>query len=107
LTKITSTEKTEDLIYRLEVKKGAILHDPDEPHLLIFEKFIEPEGIFHSMDVTMFRDGQRANDIDFRNFEHVHQPNMTYVKFTFYDERRQVTEHDYLLTIILRYLISA
>jgi hypothetical protein len=105
MTKIPSIEKTEDFIYRIEIKKGAPLHDPDAPHLLTFDQFVGPAGSFHSMDVTVLRDKQRANDIEFRNFEHVRQPNMTYVKITFYDNANRIIEHDYLLTVILRYFI--
>jgi hypothetical protein len=105
MVRIPSIEKTEDFIYRFEIKRGIPLHDPDDPHLLAFEGFVGPAGLFHSMDVTALRDGKRANDIEFRSFEHVREPNMTYVKFKFYDRANQVIEHDYLLTAILRYLI--
>ena len=37
MTKIPSIEKTEDFIYRLEIKRGTPLHDPNVPHLLAFE----------------------------------------------------------------------
>ena len=57
------------------------------------------------MGVTVLRDGQRVNDIEFRSFEHVPQDNMTYVKFTFHDNTKRVIDHDYLLTVMLRYLI--
>ena len=105
MIKIPSIEKTEDFIYRIQIKKGAPLHDPDAPHLLTFEQFIGPAGAFHSIDLTILRDGQRANEIEFRSFEHVPQDNITYVKFTFYDNANRAVEHDYLLTVILRYLI--
>ena len=45
-------------------------------------------------------------DIEFRSFEHVSQRDMTYTKFTFHDNANYVIEHDYLLTVILRYLTS-
>jgi hypothetical protein len=106
MTKIPSIEKTEDFIYRIEIKRGAPLHNPDGPHLLAFEQFIGPGGgAFHSVDVTILRDRQRVNDIDFYSFEHIRQCDITYVKFTFYDHAHCVTDHDYLLTVILRYLI--
>ena len=85
MTKIPSIETTEDFIYRLEIKWGTPLHDPDMPHLLAFEQFIGPAGTFHSMDVTTLRDGQHVKDIEFRSFEHVSQRDMTYTKFTFHD----------------------
>jgi hypothetical protein len=104
MTKIPSTEKTEDFIYRFEIKKGAPLHDPGNPHFLVFEQFIGPTGIFHSMDVSVFRNMRRANDIEFRSFEHRGDTNLTFVKCTFHDNAHHVTDHDYLLTVILRYL---
>lgn len=104
MTKIPSIEKTEDFIYRFEIKKGASLHDRDEPHLLVLEGFIGPVGVFHSMDVTVFRNGHRATDIEFRGFDHFRDTNITSVKYTFYDSAHRVTDHDYLLTVILRYL---
>ena len=105
MTKIPSIEKTEDFIYRFAINRGAPLHDPDGPHLLAFEQFIGPGGAFHSMDVITLRDGQRVKDIEFYSFEHIRQCDITYVKFTFYDHANCVTDHDYLLTVILRYLI--
>ena len=105
MTKIPSIEKTEDSIFRLEIKKGSPPTNSDAPHLLAFEQFIEPVGIFHSMDVTIFRDGQRANDVEFYSFQHVRQPTMTYIHFAFHDYHSCVAEHDYLLTVVLRYLI--
>ena len=106
MTKIPSIEKTEDFIYRSEIKKGTPLHDPDVPHLLAFELHTGPGGTLHSMDVTTIRDGQHANDVEFRSFEHVRQhPKITYLKFIFHDNSNRVIEHDYLLTVILRYLI--
>jgi hypothetical protein len=105
MVRIPSIEKTEDFIYRFEIKRGIPLHDPNDPHLLGFEQFVGPAGLFHSIDVVALRDGQRANDIEFRSFEHLRQPEMTYVKFKLYDHASHVTEHDYLLTVILRYLI--
>lgn len=106
MTKIPSIEKTEDFIYRLEIKRGTPLHDPSVPNLLAFDQFIGSAGAFHSMDVTILRDGQRANDIEFHSFEHARQCEMTYTKFIFHDNANCVIEHDYLLTVILRYLTS-
>ncbi len=105
MTKIPSTEETDDFIYRFEIRKGTPLHDPNKPHLLVFEQCVGPAGSFHSMDVTILRDGKRANDIEFRSFEHLREPNMTHIKFRFCDDANRVSSHDYLLTIILRYLI--
>ena len=68
MTKIPSTEKTDDFIYRLEINRNSPLHDPDVPHLLMFEQFVDHIGQFHSMDVVILRDGNRANDIEFYSF---------------------------------------
>jgi hypothetical protein len=106
MTKIPSTEKTDDFIYRSEIKKGTTLHDAEAPHLLAFEIYTEHRGPFHSMDVTTLRDGLRVDDIEFQSFEHVRQhPNITYLRFRFCDNSNHVSEHDYLLIVILRYLI--
>jgi len=105
MTKIPSIEKTEDFIYRLEIKRGTPLSDPDVPHLLAFEQLINHVGAFHSMDVTILRDGERANDIEFYSFKHARQHDMIHASFTFYDNTNRVIEHDYLLKVILRYLI--
>ena len=106
MTRIPSIEKTDDFIHRIEIKRGAPLHDPNAPHLLAFEQFVgPPAGVFHSVDVTILRDRQRVNDVEFHSFEHNPDRNMTYVKFAFYDYENRVTDHDYLLTVILRYLI--
>jgi hypothetical protein len=104
MTKIPSIEKTEDFIYRFEIQKGAPLHDPDKPNHLVAEQFIGPTGVFHSTDVTVFRDKLRANDVELRGFEHLRDSNLTFVKFTLHDSAHHVPDHDYLLTVILRYL---
>jgi hypothetical protein len=103
MTKIPSIEKTDDFIYRFEIKKGAPLHDPDKPNLLVTEQFVGHAGVFHSMDVSVLRNGLRANDIEFLSFEHVRDSNLTCLRFAFRDAHH-VMDHDYLLTVILRYL---
>jgi hypothetical protein len=105
MTKIPSIEKTDDFIYRFVIKRDSPLHDPDDPHLLMIDEFVGPGGSLHSIDMTVLRDGQRANDIEFRSFEHVRDPSMTWLKFKFRDYTNQVSEHEYLLTVILRYFI--
>jgi hypothetical protein len=104
MTKIPSIEKTEDFIYRFEIRKGAPLYSSDKPNFLVIEQFIGPTGVFHSMDVSVFRNMQRANDVEFRSFEHFRDPNLTCIKFTFFDNKHHVMDNDYLLTVILRYL---
>jgi len=106
MTKIPSIEMTEDFIYRIEIERGTPLHDPSDPHLLAFEQFIDPAGPFHSIDVTTLRDKQRATDIQFRSFAHMRESNMAHVKLIFFDSAYRVSEHTYLLTVVLRYLIT-
>lgn len=106
MTKIPSIEKTDDFIFRSEIKKGTAQHDPDAPHLLVFDLFAKPAGPFHSMDVTALKDGFRTNDIEIYSFEHLRHSDIAYVRFKFYDNANLVSEHHYLLTVILRYLTS-
>jgi hypothetical protein len=104
MTKIPSTEETGDFIYRFEIKKGTPPYNPDNPNHLVTEQFIGPTGVFHSMDITVFRDKVRANDVEFCGFEHLRDSNLTFVRFTLHDRVHHVIDHDYLLTIVLRYL---
>jgi len=105
MTKVPSIEKTEDFVFAMEIKKGTPLKDPNAPHLLVFEEFVGSVGSFHSMDVITLRDGQRSNDIEFYSFEHARKDDVAHVNFTFYDNANRVNEHDYVLKLILRYLI--
>lgn len=105
MTKIPSTENTEDFIYRFEIKKGERLHESEAPHSLVLEQYVGPSSVFHSMEITLLRDGQRADDVEFKSFEHLRQTNMTYIKINFYDGGHQVNEHDYMLTAIFRYFV--
>jgi hypothetical protein len=107
MTKIPSVEKTDDYIYRAKFNKGAPIEEPDDPHLLLFQIFPQATGPFHSMDITILRDGHRANDVEFRSFEHFISSgdNFAYAVFKLYDRSGPVSEHDYILTAILRYLI--
>ena len=105
MTKIPCTEKTDDFIYRLEVKKGSPPQFSNDPHLLEFDHFIESLGTFHSIDVSVLRDGRSVTNVDFLSFEHSRQDNVTYIRFKFRDNENYVVQHDYLLTVILRYLI--
>ena len=106
MTKIPSIEKTDDYIYRAKFNKGVPIEEPDDPHLLLFQIFPQATGPFHSMDITVLRDGHRANDVEFRSFEHlVFSDGSAFAVFKLYDRSGPIAEHDYLLTAILRYLI--
>lgn len=107
MTKIPSIEKTEDFIYRFATRKGTPPHVPDKPNLLVIEQFVGSAGVLHSMDVTVLRNRQRANDVEFCGFEHIRDSNLTFLKFTFHDRSHHIIDHDYLLTVILRYLQDA
>ena len=104
MTKIPSIEKTDDFIYRFKIEKGIPQHDHNEPHLLAVQQFVGPAGVFHSMDVTVLRDGQRVKDVEFRSFEHIPQGDMTVVTLTFFDKANVVKEREYIITLILRYM---
>ena len=105
MTKIPSTQKTDDFIHRLEVKRGSRPNFSNDPHLLEFDHFIESLGTFHSIDVSVLRDGRIVTDVDFLSFDHNRQHNATYIRFKFRDSENYVVDHDYLLTVILRYLV--
>jgi hypothetical protein len=106
MTKIPSVEKTDDYIYRAKLNKGPRIEDPNDPHLLLFQLFPQATGPFHSMDITILRDGHRANDVEFRSFEHfISSDKFAYAVFKLYDRAGSVAEHDYILTAILRYLV--
>jgi len=106
MVRIPSTEQTDDFIYRFEVKQGEPPYDPNIPNLLVFEGHVDPAARFHSMDILITRDGERAFDIDFRSFELQHGKHMNHIKLVFHEPVFPIAEHNYLLTIILRYLVS-
>jgi hypothetical protein len=113
--KIPSTQSTNDFIFRNEIEKGYPLRDPDNPHLLGVDDFfdasncsdepIESLGSFHSIDVTVFRDGKCANDVELSIFRHQHREMDCWYSLEFSDAGNTVSEHDYLVTVILRYLV--
>ena len=107
MTKIPSIENTDDFIFRIEIKKGSPPR-ANNPALLVFELFSEIAGTFHSVDVIVLRDGQRTKDVEFQKFEQhrLSDANAIFSRFEFNDNVCRVEEHDYLLTVILRYLTS-
>jgi len=104
MTSIPSTEKTNDFVYRVQIKKDSPPNECNDPHLLEFLLFTESLGTFHSMDVSVLRDCQNTPEIDFLGFEHYRHKTLTTVRFRFQDKLNRVAEHDYILTTILRYL---
>ena len=114
MTKIPSTQSTNDFIFRVEVDKGDPARDPDNPHLLVIDGMFDPSirsddpiaslGSFHSLDVTVVRDGKQANDVDLLTFHHRrHEMDFSF-SLEFTDAANIVSEHKYLVTVILRYL---
>src|SRR5436309_1885271 len=101
MTKIPSTEKTDDYIYRAKRDKGAPIEDPNDPHLLLFQIFPEATGPFHSLDIIVLRDGHRANDVEFRSFEHyASDEKSAFALIKLYDRSGPVADHEYMLTAI-------
>jgi hypothetical protein len=105
MARIPSIEKTDDYIFRMELKKGMVRH-PDEPaNLVTFEHFAAPTGPLHSIDFITYRDGARAEDLEFLSFDHSPSVGLAFVRLKFLDPAYPAVEHDYLITVILRYLI--
>ena len=115
MTKIPSIQSTNDFIFRKEWQKGNPASDPDNPHLLVIDGLFNPSnaldepieslGSFHSLDVTVFRDGKQTNDVDLLTFHHRRNETSCWFSLEFVDPQNIVAEHDYLVTIILRYLV--
>ena len=103
MTQIPSIERTDDQIFRVRIEKGGpSAADSSSPHQVVFELFVDPTGPLHSVDFVSYRDGLRAPDLEFCNFKHVGSKN-AYVRFDFVDRHRCALEHEYLLSVILRY----
>ena len=105
MVQIPSIENTDDYIFRAQIDKGTLPRTGENPNILTFVFFVEPTGPLHSVDFVILRDGQRANDIEFRIFKHLVAAKIADVRFKFFDHAHPAMEHDYLLTVILRYLI--
>jgi hypothetical protein len=113
---IPSNQSTNDFIFRIEVGKGSLLRDPDNPHLLGIDGFFDPSnssdepieslGSFHSLDVTVFKDRKRTNDVELSIFRHQHREMECWYSLEFSDAGNTVSEHEYLVTVILRYLVA-
>jgi hypothetical protein len=114
VTKIPSTQSTNDFIIRTEVDKGYPLREPDNPHLLVIDGLFDPStasdgpiaslGPFHSLDVTVMRDGKQANDVNLETFRHRCHEMTCWFSLEFSDVQHMVSDHKYLVTVILRYL---
>jgi hypothetical protein len=115
VTKIPSNQSTNDFIFREEWQKGYPLRDPDKPHLFVIGRLFNPSnasdepveslGSFHSLDVTVFRDGKQARDVDLNTFHHRRDEMTFWFSLEFCDPQNIVSEHNYLVTVILRYLV--
>jgi hypothetical protein len=107
MVNIPSITKTSDLIYRFEIQRGTRPADPACPNLLKFEGAVTAEGQFHSLDITVMRDGSPAEDVWFESFRHLGRSGVSWVEFSFLDPAHRIEDHDYLLTVILRYRQAA
>ena len=106
MTRIPSTQQTDDFIFRYLIKKGAPHSSPDILDLLEFDGFVSPAGPIHSIDVTMHRDRKPAPEIELRSIEYMPQGDAAFVLFKFRDRGKHVAEHEYVLTAILRYFAA-
>jgi hypothetical protein len=115
MTNIPSNQSTNDFIFRKEVEKGYPFHEAGKPHLLVIDGLFNPStasdapikssGPFHSLDVTVFRDGNLTNNVDLHAFHHRRNVELNWFSLEFFDAQNIVSEHRYLLTVILRYLV--
>jgi hypothetical protein len=102
MTRIPSIDDTDDLVFHIRPQK-----DPDSPaNLLIFEKFVRPSGPLHSMEVYTFRDKARVHDIELLEFKHHVGTGPTFVRLTFTDLSPSPGDHDYILKLILRFIVT-
>ena len=112
--RIPSNQATQDFVFREEWQKCYPLGDPDDPHLLVIGRLFDPSnasdepiaslGAFHSLDVTVFRDGKQSNDVNLNTFHHRRHEMSFWFSLEFSDAQNIVAEHTYLVTVILRYL---
>ena len=105
MASIPSIETTDDYIFRMELKKGMVRWPDDPPNLIMFEHFAAPTGPLHSIDFVTYRDGARAKDLEFLSFDHSPAAGLALVRLKFLDPAYPAFEHDYLVTVILRYLV--
>jgi hypothetical protein len=116
MTKIPSNQSTHDFIFRIEVGKGYALRDTDNPHLLGIDGFFDPSrcsdepikslGSFHSLDVTVLKNKKHSNEVELRTFHHQRHEMDCWFSLEFSDAGNTVSEHEYLITVILRYLVT-
>jgi len=58
----------------------------------------------HSFDITVHRDGQRVGDVHLRSFQSAEN---NVIGLELVDDNHVVAEHEYVVTMILRYLVRA
>ena len=102
MTKIPSNQLTNDFIFRLERQTGYALHDPEKPNLLVIDGLFDPStvsdepiallGAFHSLDVTVIRDGKQASDVDLIAFHHQRHEMSLWFSLEFSDAQNGVPE---------------
>jgi hypothetical protein len=111
---IPSLERTEDLIFRELITRGTQQLACNNPHDFIVDLFFEPLnhfdepkptlGAVHSFAITVRRDGIPANDIQLQHVRHRRGEQFSVLIIQMRDDQCVVAEHEYLVTIILRYL---
>lgn len=112
MSQIPSTQRTSDFINRYHHPKSCPLREHDKPYLFAIYGWVTPAtssdepvlaNAFHSLDVVTFRDGVQVKDIDLRSFRHIQRQEHTEFELELCDIGNVVTEHDYIVTVVLRY----
>ena len=74
------------------------------PYLVAFEYTFECKFHFQSMEVEMFRDDKRVDDLGLYSFYLEIRGNGTYVKFQ-YNDTNPTTGHKYMLDVTMHFLV--
>lgn len=114
MPKIPSLERTEDFIIRKVIERGSVQPADTEPNCLVEWIFMDPQksmdlppvelDALHSFDITVHRDGQRVGDVHLRSFQSAED---NVIALELVDDNHVVAEHEYVVTMILRYLVRA